>query len=68
MKQKEDISACRNSLLDKQEKANSGMLDLQSKSKDLVTQLRDICKIHHGNLAEQEGPSFTHLIIRKGDY
>ncbi|CZH60899.1 Dot/Icm substrate protein [Legionella pneumophila] len=52
MKQKEDISACRNSLLDKQEKANSGMLDLQSKSKDLVTQLRDICKIHHGNLAE----------------
>ncbi|HAU3920757.1 TPA: NAD-dependent ubiquitin ligase, partial [Legionella pneumophila] len=52
IKQKEDISACRNSLLDKQEKANSGMLDLQSKSKDLVTQLRDICKIHHGNLAE----------------
>ncbi|HAU1682420.1 TPA: NAD-dependent ubiquitin ligase, partial [Legionella pneumophila] len=52
MKQKEDISACRNSLVDKQEKANSGMLDLQSRSEALITQLRDICKIHHGNLAE----------------
>ncbi|HAT8178248.1 TPA: septation initiation protein, partial [Legionella pneumophila] len=52
MKQKEDISACRNSLMDKQEKANSGMLDLQSRSEDLITQLRDICKIHHDNLAE----------------
>ncbi|HIG0328990.1 TPA: septation initiation protein, partial [Legionella pneumophila] len=52
MKQKEDISACRNSLVDKQEKANSGMLDLQSRSAALITQLRDICKIHHGNLAE----------------
>ncbi|HHL3493901.1 TPA: SidE phosphodiesterase domain-containing protein [Legionella pneumophila] len=52
MKQKEDISACRNSLVDKQEKANSGMLDLQSRSAELITQLRDICKIHHGNLAE----------------
>ncbi|AMP96019.1 SidE phosphodiesterase domain-containing protein [Legionella pneumophila] len=66
MKQKEEISACRNSLLDKQEKAHSGMLDLQSKSKDLITQLRDICKIHHDNLAEARRAKLLSLDNQEG--
>ncbi|HAZ7574727.1 TPA: septation initiation protein, partial [Legionella pneumophila] len=66
MKQKEDISACRNSLVDKQEKAHSGMLDLQSRSEALITQLRDICKIHHGNLAEARRAKLHSLDNQEG--
>ncbi|HAU1603290.1 TPA: NAD-dependent ubiquitin ligase [Legionella pneumophila] len=51
-KQKEDFSTYKNALMDKQEKAYPEMLQLQYKSEALIMQLRDICKIHHDNLAE----------------
>ncbi|HCJ4245967.1 TPA: Dot/Icm T4SS effector SdeC/LaiC [Legionella pneumophila] len=51
-KQKEDFTAYKSALMDKQEKAYPEMLQLQYKSEALIMQLRDICKIHHDNLAE----------------
>ncbi|HAT8674867.1 TPA: NAD-dependent ubiquitin ligase, partial [Legionella pneumophila] len=51
-KQKEDYTAYKSALMDKQEKAYPEMLQLQYKSEALIMQLRDICKIHHDNLAE----------------
>ncbi|HHT9990242.1 TPA: Dot/Icm T4SS effector SdeC/LaiC [Legionella pneumophila] len=51
-KQKEDFTTYKSALMDKQEKAYPEMLQLQYKSEALIMQLRDICKIHHDNLAE----------------
>ncbi|WAI63640.1 SidE phosphodiesterase domain-containing protein [Legionella pneumophila] len=52
IKQKEDISTYRKTLKDKQEKAYPEMVQLQYKSEGLIMQLRDLCNIHQGNVAE----------------
>ncbi|HAT8728032.1 TPA: NAD-dependent ubiquitin ligase, partial [Legionella pneumophila] len=52
IKQKEDISTYRKALIDKQEKAYPEIVQLQYKSEGLIMQLRDLCNVHHENLAE----------------
>ncbi|HHT9952613.1 TPA: SidE phosphodiesterase domain-containing protein [Legionella pneumophila] len=52
IKQKEDISTYRKALIDKQEKAYPEMVQLQYKSEGLIMQLRDLCNVHHENVAE----------------
>ncbi|CCD06205.1 Dot/Icm substrate protein [Legionella pneumophila] len=52
IKQKEDISTYRKALIEKQEKAYPEMVQLQYKSEGLIMQLRDLCNVHHENVAE----------------